>query len=145
MQYVWYNIGIPVYSSHFSLHFDSISCAKTWTMDVHRPSSIVQVLAHAVYKQSHWLQSENIVMFRYIPGKYRDIPWYSVIFRHIPWYSAIFRDIPAFRVFTTPLCLWKTSEIVLLTNRLYGCQILNNSILAIYGFVFESQAKLYCW
>jgi hypothetical protein len=28
---------IPVYSYHFSLHFDSISCAKTWTMDVHRP------------------------------------------------------------------------------------------------------------
>jgi hypothetical protein len=31
---------------------------------------------------------ENIVMFRYIPGK----SWYSVIFHHIP----------AFRVFTTP-------------------------------------------
>jgi cytochrome c oxidase subunit IV len=27
--------------------------------------------------------------------------------------------------------------------RSYGCQILNNSILAIYGFVFESQAKSY--
>ena len=43
-----------------------------------------------VYKQSHWLQSENIVMFRYIPGKYRDIP----IFRDIPAYSVIFRHIP---------------------------------------------------
>ena len=47
-----------------------------------------------VYKQSHWLQSENIVMFRYIPGKYRDIPLYSAIFRDIPPYSVIFRHIP---------------------------------------------------
>ena len=29
---------------------------------------------HVYKRQSHWLQSENIVMFRYIPGKYRDIP-----------------------------------------------------------------------
>jgi hypothetical protein len=36
-------------------------------------------------------------MFRYIPGKCRDIPWYifrdippySVIFSYIPWYSGI--------------------------------------------------------
>ena len=33
-------------------------------------------------------------MFRYIPGKYRDIPWYSGIFRDIPAYSVIFRHIP---------------------------------------------------
>ena len=47
-----------------------------------------------VYKQSHWLQSENIAMFRYIPGKRRDIPCYSAIFRDIPEYSVIFRHIP---------------------------------------------------
>jgi hypothetical protein len=34
------------------------------------------------------------MMFRYIPGKWRDIPPYSAIFRDIPPYSAIFRDIP---------------------------------------------------
>jgi hypothetical protein len=36
----------------------------------------------------------TIEKYRDIPGKCRDIPWYSGIFRDIPVYSVIFRHIP---------------------------------------------------
>ena len=87
-----------------------------------------------VYKQSHWLQSENIVMFRYIPGKYRDIPPYSVIFR----------DIPAFRVFTTPdyTTLYKTiRHYTTLYNAIRTCK--NNFLTKLLSFICEEILVFY--
>jgi hypothetical protein len=50
----------------------------------------------SMFINSRRLPSENIVMFRYIPGKCHDIPWYSGIFRDIQAYSVIFRHIPRY-------------------------------------------------
>ena len=45
----------------------------------------------SMFINSHMGTIGNIVMFRYIPGKCRDIPCYSATFRDIPPYSVIFR------------------------------------------------------
>jgi hypothetical protein len=124
MQYVWYNIGIPVYSSHFSLHFDSISCAKTWTMDVHRPGfSTCPCFALQVI-----LSNKEVIIIR-IPGIPRKVAasrcfrflapkWRQMVIRATQWNglkTKMRQDILGNALFVWKfckiLCRWEIADI----------------------------------